>query len=302
MRLRQIEVFHAVYTTGSISAAARALHVSQPSVSKVLSHTQTQLGIRLFTLVRGRLVATDEGHALFTEIKDIFERLGSLRKAVGNIRDLGGTHIRLAVVPSLGLHVAPMAITRFRQDHPQVTFEVQTLHHDELFAALYERTCDIAIAYDPPSHPRMKRRDLDSGELVLLYQAGALPAAGDSVPLQVLHNQDMVGLTTGGPLGDLLNRELRRMNIQAREVVANQTFYVAAALARCGAGMAVVDEFTARASVGGGTDYRPFSPSLRFKLQYVHLEDRPPSKAMSRFLTLFTRTLRESRQADAGTG
>ena len=45
MRFRQIEVFHAVYTTGSISAAARALHVSQPSVSKVLHHTQYQLGL-----------------------------------------------------------------------------------------------------------------------------------------------------------------------------------------------------------------------------------------------------------------
>ena len=71
MRFRQIEVFHAVYTTGSISAAARALHVSQPSVSKVLHHTQHQLGLTLFTLVRGRLVATDEAHALFVEVSEI---------------------------------------------------------------------------------------------------------------------------------------------------------------------------------------------------------------------------------------
>ena len=54
MRLRQIEVFHAVYTSGSISAAARALNVSQPSVSKVLRHTEVQLGLPLFRLSRGR--------------------------------------------------------------------------------------------------------------------------------------------------------------------------------------------------------------------------------------------------------
>src|SRR3546814_1041910 len=77
MRFRQIEIFHAVYTTGSISAAARALHVSQPSVSKVLHHTQSQLGLTLFTLVRGRLVATDEAHALFVEVSEIVERLTS---------------------------------------------------------------------------------------------------------------------------------------------------------------------------------------------------------------------------------
>ena len=130
MRLRQIEVFHAVYTTGSISAAARSLHVSQPSVSKVLHHTQYQLGFELFKLVRGRLVATDEAHALFVEVKDIYDRLLSLQKAVTHIRDIGGGHIRLAVVPSLGQHVVPAAITQYRRQHPEVTFDVQTLHHD----------------------------------------------------------------------------------------------------------------------------------------------------------------------------
>ena len=295
MRFRQIEVFHAVYTTGSISAAARALHVSQPSVSKVLHHTQQQLGLELFRLVRGRLVATDQAHALFVEVSEVFQRLTSLQKAVGNLRNLSGGHIRLAVVPSLGLHLAPLAITRFRQQHPEVTFDVQTLHHDELFEALYERRCEIAIAYNPPPHPRMRRRDLDVAQLMLLFRTGSLPDVGESVPMQVLDGQDMVGLTAGGPVGELFNREVQRLELDIREVVSNQTFFVAAALTRCGAGMAVVDEFTARASADESTEFRPFSPPLAFKVQYVHLEDRPPSKAADQFLALFGKLIRESR-------
>jgi len=287
MRFRQIEVFHAVYTTGSISAAARALHVSQPSVSKVLHHTQQQLDLELFRLVRGRLVPTDQAHALFVEVADVFERVHSLQKTVGNLKNVSTGHIRLAVVPSLGLQLAPLAIARFRQQHPQVTFDVQTLHHDEVFEALYERSCDIAIAYDPPTHPRMKRRDLDAGELMLLFRKASLPEVGDTVPMQLLDGRDMVGLTTGGPVGEVFSRELRRLGISVREVVSNQTFYIAAALTRCGAGMAVVDEFTARASVDESTAFRPFSPSLRFKVQCVHLEDRPPSKAAVDFLEVF---------------
>lgn len=295
MRFRQIEVFHAVYTTGSISAAARLLHVSQPSVSKVLNHTQQQLGLELFRLVRGRLVATDQAHALFVEASEVFQRLTSLQKTVGNLKDVSGGRIRLAVVPSLGLHLAPLAITRFRKTHPDVLFDVQALHHDELFEALYERSCDIAIAYDPPMHPRMKRRDIDTAELMLLFDKASLPDVGDSVPMQLLEGRDMVGLTIGGPLGELFNRELRRLDVSVREVVSNQSFYIAAALTRCGAGMAVVDEFTARASSDLTTGFRPFSPSLRFKVQSVHLEDRPPSKAAEQFLTLFARVLREAR-------
>jgi DNA-binding transcriptional LysR family regulator len=295
MRFRQIEVFHAVYTTGSISAAARMLHVSQPSVSKVLQHTRQQLGLELFRLVRGRLVATDEAHALFAEVSEVFGRLTSLQKTVANLRSLAGGRIRLGVVPSLGLHVAPLAIARFRARHPDVTFDVQTLHHDELFRALYERRCDIAIAYDPPAHPRMVRRDIDTGELVLVCRKEALPDAGARVSLQVLHGRDLVGLTTGGPVGELLNRELQRHDVVVNEVVSNQTFYIAAELARHGVGMAVVDEFTARAGGDPALLCRRFSPALRFRVQCVHLEDHPPPEAARRFLTLFAKTIRESR-------
>lgn len=295
MRFRQIEVFHAVYTTGSISAAARALHVSQPSVSKVLQHTQQQLGLELFRLVRGRLVATDEAHALFVEVSDVFERLTSLQKTVRQLRNVEGSHIRLAVVPSLGLHAAPLAIARFRQRHPDATFDVHTLHHDEIFEALYERSCDIAFAYDPPQHPRIRKRDLDTAELVLLFQPGDLPDAGERVTLAQLDGRDMVGLTRSGPVGDLFNRELERQQIQVNEVVSNQTFFIAAALAHCGAGMAVVDEFTAHASAAAPTQMRPFDPSIRFRVQCLSLEDRPPSKAATQFITLFAKVLAEIR-------
>ena len=300
MRFRQIEVFHAVYTTGSISAAARLLHVSQPSVSKVLHHTEQQLGLELFRLVRGRLVATDEAHALFVEASEVFKRLTSLQKTAGNLRDQAGGRIRLAVVPSLGLHVAPLAIARFRQRHPDMTFVVQTLHHDDLFEALYERTCDIAIAYDPPAHPRLKRRELGTAELMLMFRQASLPEVDERIPLKQLDGQDMIGLTVGGPVGDLFNQELRRHGVEVREVVSNQTFYVAAALTRYGAGMAVVDEFTACAGTGADADagvwHRPFSPPIRYTIQCVYLEDRPPSKAASQFIALFSRILREVRE------
>ncbi|MEI8631900.1 LysR family transcriptional regulator [Vibrio sp. PP-XX7] len=47
MRLRQIEVFHAILQAGTISGAARLLHVSQPNVSRILTHAEQQLGFCL---------------------------------------------------------------------------------------------------------------------------------------------------------------------------------------------------------------------------------------------------------------
>ena len=56
MRLKHIEVFNAIMLTGSASAAARLLHVSQPAVTQTLQHAELQLGYALFTRQRNRLV------------------------------------------------------------------------------------------------------------------------------------------------------------------------------------------------------------------------------------------------------
>ena len=97
MNLRHIEVFHAVYQSGSVSAASRALNVSQPSVSKVLKHAESRIGFRLFRLVKGRLVPTDEAHTLFREVDDIYGRI--LRNSVTYMEE-APANIRVGSSPS----------------------------------------------------------------------------------------------------------------------------------------------------------------------------------------------------------
>src|SRR3546814_8594835 len=87
-RVRQIEGFQSIYVSGSISAAARSLNVSQPSVSKVLRHTEDQIGFKLFALSRGRLVATDEAHALFREVRETFEQLRRSEEHTSELQSL----------------------------------------------------------------------------------------------------------------------------------------------------------------------------------------------------------------------
>lgn len=297
MRFRQIEIFHAVYTNGSISAAARAIGISQPSVSKMLRHAEDQLGFRLFELVRGRLVPSDEAHALFREAGDVFERLASLQQTAKNLRNLGGGHIRLAIVPSLALSVVPQAIAHFRRDHPNVSFEVHTQHHDELARSLHERECDLAVAYDPPPHPRLAMTDLAEGELVILFRKGMFGDAGERLPLAQLGGRDLIGVAAAGPIGEVFTAAADRAGISFRETVSVQTFYIAAALAQYDAGVTVVDEFTARAWGAPELDFRFVDPPLAFSLRCVFLEDRPLSKVAGAFVRTLGDVIAESRQA-----
>lgn len=298
MRLRQIEIFHAVYAHGSISAAARALGVSQPAVSKVLRHAESQMGIRLFDLVRGRLVPTDEAHALFREAGDLFDRLTSLQQTAQRLRHAPSGHLRIGAVPSLGLDMIPAALATFRKTHGDVSFDVQTLHHDAMLSALYERRCDLVFAYDPPPQPRLAQRRLATASLMLLAPTGTM-GHGGAVPIAALDGFDMVSVAASGPIGDLIDRALAAAAVAPRMVATVNSYFVAAAMVRRRVGVAIVDRFTAAALAHDALTLHPLAQPLRHGIHIAWLEDRPLSRLGEGFAATLRDTLISSQLAEA---
>lgn len=288
MNLRHIEIFHAVYVNGSVSAAARALNVSQPSVSKTLRHAESLLGFELFQRSNGRLLPTEDAHALFADVADIQERVRALREAGRNLRIGAGTTLRISALPSLGLGVLPDAVSRFLARRPNVRFDLQTVHHDDLLRKLYERESDIAIASEPPRGVALTHSWLGEGELVVLYRERDMPDAPPRLELSQLTGRPLISLKGSGPIGKLLSEEIDRLGLVLDEVVVARTFYIAAALVRAGVGLAIVDNFTAAASMAPGLAMRPLRPSITFDVHAIHLLDRPPSMLAAEFLSLLS--------------
>ena len=291
MNLRHIEVFHAVYSNGSVMGAARELNVSQPSISKVLAHAESRLGFPLFRRVRGRLVPTEEAHILFREADEVQGRVRSIRQTAKNLRGGVGAWLRLAVLPALGLDAAPAAVSELLAAHPASRVDIQTLHHDEMVRSLLERDCDLAVGYDLPEHPRIGTIDLAEGELVALFRRDRLADPADRLDLASLDGGEFITLANSGPLGTLFSSEASGQELDLDARISVRTFYVAAGLVRAGAGIAVVDEYTARASAGSDLDFRPLEPALPFRVQAMHLDDRPPSRLAATFLRALGRIL-----------
>ncbi|MCP8892508.1 LysR family transcriptional regulator [Sphingomonas faeni] len=286
MNLRHIEIFHAVYVNGSVSAAARALNISQPSVSKTLRHAETMLGFDLFQRTTGRLVPTEDAHALFGDVADIQERVRALREAGRNLRAGAGATLRISALPSLALGALPTAVSRFLEKHPDVRFDLQTVHHDDLLRKLYERETDIAIAAEVPRGAPLGQSWLGEGELVVLYREEDMPDAPPRVELAQLVGHRFITLAASGPIGQMFSTELDRQALELDEVASARTFYIAAALVRAGVGLTIVDNFTAEAWMTPGLAMRPLKPSLTFDVHAIHLLDRPPSALASEFLAL----------------
>ena len=182
----------------------------------------------------------------------------------------------------------------FSEKYPDVYFDLQTLHHEEIARSLYEREADIVVAYKAPPGLPVISNWLGEGELGLLYRREDLPDLPERVSLKQVCNERFISLAESGPIGDLLRRELGRSGVELNEVVSARTFYIGSALVRKGIGMAVLDNFTAQATVDDTLVFSPLQPTLAFDVFAITLESRPFSHVAQEFLNIFRTCIDEA--------
>ncbi|KOY04136.1 LysR family transcriptional regulator [Pseudomonas nunensis] len=291
MRLRHIEIFQAIRQTGSVSGAAQLLHVSQPAVSKVLQHAEQQLGFALFLRVRGKLQATPEALELEREVDKVTESLQGVRRLAQSLRREPGHSLRIGAIPALALSLLPPAINEWTQRYPDIVCELSSAHSRELMQNLLMREVDVALTLQPPDHPGLKAQTLASGMLVALAPLGYWPVAshGQPLPLIELAGAPLIGLSSADPLAARLDSYLEAVDPPPRVRIAVQTYSLARAMVESGAGLAVIDPFTALGASPATTAIRPLAPALPIILYAVTRADEPPPHTLSDLLQIFSR-------------
>ena len=262
MQLRHLEIFHAIMLTGSITAAARLLHVSQPAATRLLLRAEDQLGYRLFDRIKGRLVPTHEG--------------------------------RIAAAPALCLQLVPDAIARFMAKHPAIRFEVETRQYGDLLRAVLTQEVDLGLGFDVAPHPALELTVLAEGRFYGIFPAGQARGPASAVKLQRFARGIFIGLRSDDPLGLAFSATMALGGGGLDPVVEVKTNQVALALVARGVGAAIVDQYTAAAG-DSAVAVRPLMQSVSFKVHMV----RPRFGSQSVLHRDFAAALRDSERAIA---
>jgi DNA-binding transcriptional LysR family regulator len=289
MRLKHIEVFHAVMLTGSVSAAARLLHVSQPAVTLTLQHAELQLGFALFTRHRRRLVATPEAQSLYPEIQATMLQLESVRRLATALKTGRDGPFRILVVPSLAVRALPDALQRLRHQHRDLALSVRTLHSNEILKAMALQEGDVGIVYGKLSHPSLVDELIATGRLVCVAGRGALQDRRTSVTMQQVLRTPFIRIDERDPLGALLADHWSRLGLDPKPGITVQTHHIAMVMAEQGFGPAIIDSFTAAAA-------DPSKLSVRTLLPEVPVEVRalmPIGVRQSPMVARFVEALRQ---------
>ena len=288
MRLKHIEVFNAIMLTGTISAAARLLHVTQPAITQSLQHAELQLGYALFTRQRNRLVPTREALVLYPEVQRLVSQLESVRRLAGALRTGQRTQLRVMVVPSLAMRALPEALKQFRKRYVDMPVSIQTLHSREIAQAIALQEADVGIVYGSVTHPALHDELVATGRLVCVSRVGA---AGDdrrtTVALDDVLRSPFIRIDERDPLGAMLAEQWARLGVAPRGDITVQTHHTAMVLAEQGFGPAIIDSFTAAASRSETLHVRLLSPEVPVTVRALVPQGVRSPKPVADFIEAF---------------
>ena len=278
MRLRHIEVFHAIMQVGTISGAAQVLHISQPAVTKVLQHCELQLGMPLFERVRGKLYPKPEAHRLFAETEKLHRDLAGIRRLAASLKGRAVETIRRVSTPTIAISVLPGAMTRWRREFGSTRCELATHQTSEIVNTLRLGEADLGLSLQDPRHPGIVAEPLAQGVMTVIAPAGSWRAADRANPVSADGlSGELIGHADNDPLGELLVAACEAQGVHPVFSTVVQTYQIARSLVEAGAGMAVVDPFTAASAQADKVQRRPWAPAIPVQLFLLTASHAPLS-------------------------
>lgn len=126
MELRVLEYFLALAQEGSVSAAAEALHVSQPTLSRQLMDLERELGTQLFTRGRRGTALTQDGMLLRRRASEIVDLERVAKAEITSNKGAVAGEVRIGCAETRAMDLAAAVMRDFRRDHPQVVFVISS--------------------------------------------------------------------------------------------------------------------------------------------------------------------------------
>lgn len=188
--------FEAVLRTGSSSAAARVLGLTQPSVSRHVDALEQAIGRELF--VRSQRGLTPTAAAL--DLKPYAELLATtasalLRTAEGSAGEIAGT-VRISASEVVSAEHLPPMLSRLRQRHPALSFELSASNTVD---DLLQRQADVAVRMVRPVQQSLVARKVAPIAVGLYAHADYLARRGTPAGLSALAEHDVIGFDTETP-------------------------------------------------------------------------------------------------------
>ena len=288
MELRVLKYFLSVARTGSMTAAAHTLHVTQPTLSRQLQDLEYELGKKLFVRGSHHVSLTRDGMLLRQRAEEIMEIVDQTETEFHtNSRTLSGD-VHIGGGESAALSTLAEIIGIFREDFPQVRFHLYSGNSEDVTGRLEHGILDFGILIQPVDISRYDSLPLPIRDIWGLVLRRDHPLAKRKtirprdladIPL-LLSRQIFRDERLNDPVASWMGEWSERINV----VGTYNLIFNASLLVRAGVGCALTLDRLINATSQNDLCFRPLTPKLEAGLDLVWKRSRIFSEAAEKFL------------------
>jgi DNA-binding transcriptional LysR family regulator len=287
MNLRQIEAFRAVMVHGSATAAARALGISQPAVTRLIRLLEDRSRICLFARERGRLMPTREAMLLNEEVGRIYFGIERVRDVMVRLRDHGDGYLRILSAPSVAHGWVMPRVAELQSTARALRILVDTAAYAAMIEALVQRRADIGIAMAPQAAEGLASVVVDEVDFCLVVPRGHRLASERLVQAADLEGERVITFRPDSPIFGILRDTPFGPVLDRGSLEVGSSLLACAAVAN-GAGIAIAERsLAADPAFSDRLACVPVKPLIRIPLRLFFHTRESGSESMRRLLLAF---------------
>ena len=239
IELRELQYFVAVAERLNVSTAAKAVHLSQPALSRQIQSLERKLNVALFERVGKRIILTAEGEDLLLHASGLLDQAQAfLNRAYGLEHGHVGL-LRVAASPQTIAWLLSPVMARFSKAHPNVNLIISEGHNEGLLELVEHGSAHLAIASPGPSS-RLVTRRLFTARLFAILPPGHPCIGAKSLFLENIAEETFLLLRRGFLTRRLFDQACAAHNIRPKILLESDSTHTLISLAMDGHGVAVV--------------------------------------------------------------
>jgi len=188
---RQLRLFLALADTGSVSRAAEAMHVTQPTASAQLKEITDAVGLPLYEVISRRVHLTDAGLRLAQTARAMLMEWEAFEQHADQVKGLSRGRLRVAAV-STAKYFIPRLVGSFCKLHPAIDVSLEVLNRDGVVARLKDNRDEIYIMSMPPDAVELEDEIFMENPLVVIAGRGTFPKKAPPLPLAALKSHRFI--------------------------------------------------------------------------------------------------------------
>jgi LysR family transcriptional regulator for metE and metH len=248
LTLKQLRGFDAVVEAGSVSGAARELHLTPPAVSLQLRDLETAIGLPLLERGDSGLAPTLAGQQLAGLSREIQDALSRFGEAITELKGIDHGEVSVGVV-STARYFAPMVLAEFMRIYQDIKIQLQVGNRAAIMEKLENLELDFAITGLPPDHFEVKKEFISNHPQIIIAAPDHPLANRAKIPLGELKDETFLLREAGSgtrTVSDKLFARIKDLSRSGLEFGSNETIKQAV---MAGMGIALISAHTVAAEL-----------------------------------------------------